>query len=241
MKCGVPHWPLRDPAEGAYRPRWPAAFRTAPPSHPRALWELWGVDHGFLRAILPNRHRISGKMYRSSQPAPYQIARLARAGLRTIVNLRGWRDCGSYYLELEACRKYGIDLVNFRVKSREPPDRDTIHGAKALFDSIAYPALMHCKSGADRVGIASVLYLYLHEGRPLTEARRQLSLRYGHLRQSKTGALDYFIDRFLAEEAATGIGFWEWVDTKLDAQQLRRDFKSRKWADVLTDDVLRRE
>lgn len=241
MKCGVPHFPLREPVEGAYVPSWPQRFRQMPPSRLRALWELWGEDHGFLRSISPNRHKLSGKMCRSSQPAPYQIARLAGRGLKTIVNLRGHRDCGSYYLEMEACRRHGVELVNFRVKSREAPDRDTIYGAKALFEEIEYPALMHCKSGADRVGIASVLYLYLHEGEPLDVARKQLSWRYGHIRQSKTGVLDYFIDRYLAEAAATGIGFWEWVDTKLDPAQMRLDFKSRKWADVVTDDILHRE
>ncbi|MFP4002702.1 MAG: tyrosine-protein phosphatase, partial [Alphaproteobacteria bacterium] len=191
MKCGVPHWPLREPVEGAYLPPWPARFRQTPPSRLRALWELWGQDHGFLRSVSPNRHRLSGKMYRSSQPAPYQIARLAKRGLKTIVNLRGQRDCGSYYLQMEACRRCGVELVNFRVKSREVPDRDTIYGARDLFEAIEYPALMHCKSGADRAGIASVLYLFLHEGVPMEKARRQLSLRYGHIRQSKTGVLDY--------------------------------------------------
>ncbi|MFW6027644.1 MAG: fused DSP-PTPase phosphatase/NAD kinase-like protein [bacterium] len=241
MLCGVPHWPLREPVEGAYLPPWPERFRQTPPPRNRQLWELWGVDHGFLRAISPNLHRLSEKMYRSSQPAPYQIARLARRGIRTIVNLRGQRDCGSYYLELEACRKHGIELVNFRVKSREAPDRDTVYGARALFEQIEYPAVMHCKSGADRAGIASVLYLFLHEGRPMEEARRQLSWRYGHIRQSKTGVLDYFVERYLADRNATGIGFWDWVDTRLDPAQFREDFKSRKWADVITDDILDRE
>ena len=241
MLCGVPHFPLREPVEGTYQPGWPRRFRQTPPSRARQLWELWGVDHGFLRAVRANRHRLSDKMYRSAQPAPYQIARLAKRGFKTIINLRGQRDCGSYYLELDACRKYGIELVNFRVKSREAPDRDAVYGARDLFDSIAYPALMHCKSGADRAGIASVLYLFLHEGRPIEEARMQLSLRFGHIKQSKTGALDYFIDRYMAERDATGIGFWEWVDNGLDPMQFRKDFQSRKWADVITDDILHRE
>jgi len=142
---------------------------------------------------------------------------------------------------MQACRDYGVELVNFRVKSREAPDRDAIYNAKALFQQIEYPALMHCKSGADRAGIASVLYLFLHEGKPMEEARKQLSLRYGHIRQSMTGALDYFIDRYLADRAATGIDFWEWVDTKLDPLQFRDEFRSRKWADVITDDILNRE
>ena len=32
--------------------------------------------------------------------------------------------------------------------------------------------LMHCKSGADRAGLMSVLYRHLHEGVPIEEAKR---------------------------------------------------------------------
>ena len=54
--------------------------------------------------------------------------------------------------------------------------------------------LMHCKSGADRAGLMSVLYRFLHEGVPLKEAKKELSLKYGHIRQAHTGILDYFFE-----------------------------------------------
>jgi len=46
-----------------------------------------------------------------------------------------------------------------------------------LFGTLEYPILMHCKSGADRVGLMSALYLHTRHGVPISEARRQLSLR----------------------------------------------------------------
>ncbi len=38
--------------------------------------------------------------------------------------------------------------------------------ARALFDRIEYPALFHCKSGADRVGLMAALYLFFKEASP---------------------------------------------------------------------------
>src|SRR5262249_6787459 len=57
--------------------------------------DLVAVDHGVFRAIYPNRWQIAPGVWRSSQPAPSQIAWAARHGMRTIVNLRGDRNCGS--------------------------------------------------------------------------------------------------------------------------------------------------
>src|SRR4029078_851269 len=110
-----------------------------------------------------------------------------------------------HQLEKQACAKHGIALVNFTVNSRAIPKPDHVKGAKALFDHIAYAALMHCKSGADRVGLMSVLYLHLRKGVPLEQATRMLSWRYGHIRQGRTGVLDYFFERYLAEGAPKGL------------------------------------
>jgi protein tyrosine/serine phosphatase len=133
------------------------------------------VDHGVFRLLYRNRHRLSRQAWRSAQPAPHDIALLARRGVKTIVNLRGDRDCGSYRLEERACRKHGIRLVNFIVKSRQAPPARTFHEAKALFDSVDYPLLLHCKSGADRAGLMSALYLILKEGVPVEEAMQDVA------------------------------------------------------------------
>jgi protein tyrosine/serine phosphatase len=204
-------------------------------------FDLIMVDHGAIRAIYPNRHRIAPGVWRSSQPAPHQVAWLARKGVRTIVNLRGDRDCGSYRLAKAACQRYGVHLVDFPAKSREAPSRAFFHDANMLFQSIEYPMLMHCKSGADRVGLMSTLYLILAEGRPAEEAVRQLGLRYGHIKQAETGILDAIFAAYIADNRRAPIAFLDWIDTRYDPVALKKGFAARRWGNFVVDGVLARE
>ena len=199
------------------------------------------VDHGIFRMVYANAHRVSDKAWRSAQPAPHHIRRFADAGIRTVVNLRGERQCGSYWLEQEACARHGLKLVNFQIRSRAAPTREELRNAERLFSEIDYPMLMHCKSGADRAGIMSVLYRFLHEGVPLKEAKNELSLKYGHFRQADTGILDYFFEKYLEDNARRPMEFFEWVETAYDPVELKRTFKSKGWANRLVDRVLHRE
>ena len=199
------------------------------------------VDHGVFRLFYLNRHRVGARAWRSAQPAPHQIRAMARRGLRTIINLRGERACGSYWTERDTCAKHGIGLVNFQVRSREAPSRETIKAAADLFEGIEYPALMHCKSGADRAGLMSVLYLHLAEQVPIEQAKRQLCVRFGHFRSADTGILDFIFERYLQDNARTSMPFMQWVDTVYDPEALRREFRSKGWANRLVDGVLRRE
>lgn len=203
--------------------------------------DLIFVDHGIFRMAYANRHRLSADVWRSSQPAPHDVRLLAKRGVKTIVNLRGERDCGSYRLEMQACRRYGIRLVDFSVKSRQAPAKRTFHDAKALFDSIEYPMLLHCKSGADRAGLMSVLYMILKENVPVQEAKRQLGLRFGHIRQADTGVLDFVFDSYLAHIEREPIAFLDWIDTHYDEKALTKRFKANSWANLMVDRVMRRE
>lgn len=203
--------------------------------------ELLFVDHGIFRALYSNTHRVSPKMYRAAQPSPGQIARAARLGVKTIVNLRGRRDCGSYLLQKEACARHGIALVDFPVSSRDAPRPEDMRKLKELFARIEYPALMHCKSGADRAGIGAALYLHLHEGVPLEEAAKQLHWKYGHFRHAKTGILDHFLAHYRARAAAEPVDFLLWAETRYDPETLKREFRAERWANLLVDRVLRRE
>jgi protein tyrosine/serine phosphatase len=208
---------------------------------PMAYLDMLFVDHGIFRLLYANSHRISDEAWRSAQPAPHHIGQFARAGIRTIVNLRGERQCGSYWLEQKACARHGIKLVNFQIRSRAAPTREELEGARRLFGEIEYPMLMHCKSGADRAGLMSVLYRFLREGVPLTEAKKELSFKYGHIRQAHTGILDYFFEKYMADNAARPMPFFEWVETVYDADELKRTFRSKGWANRIVDSVLRRE
>lgn len=209
----------------------------------RALdyFDLFFIDHHVFRAIYANRHQIAPDVWRSAQPSPAQIASLARKGIRTIINLRGERDCGSYRLQVEACRRHRIRLVNFPLKSRMVPPAEVVRDARKLFEEIEYPVLLHCKSGADRAGLMSALIMHLKEGKPLDVAQKQLSLKYGHFRQSDTGILDYFFERYLRDSRAKPITFFEWLETRYDPSELRAEFRSKGWANIVVNRALQRE
>jgi protein tyrosine/serine phosphatase len=202
---------------------------------------VWG-DHGFLRARFRNLHQVSPEMWRANQPSPENIARYAAdLGLKTVLNLRGSSPKGYYLLEREACERFGVQLVDFQVFSREAPSKEAILAARDLFSQIAYPALMHCKSGADRAGIMSVLYAHFRLGQPISRAIDQLSSKYLHVRHGKTGVLDFVFDIYLQRIAPTGKSFVEWVETDYDPVALKRTFLASRKGKVNLDEMLGRE
>lgn len=212
-----------------------------PAARLRAYWELYGSDHGFLRTLWTNHHDLGGGMARRNQPSPAHIRRMARKGIKTVVNLRGWSNQGCYSLEREACERHGIVLEDFRVFSRREPRPPEIHAAAELFERIEYPAVMHCKSGADRAGLMAALYQHLHLGRPIPEAMEQLSARFGHIPTGKTGILDAFFRSYLVHAAEHPISFIQWVDTVYDPAELTQTFRTKWWGTLLSEWILDRE
>jgi len=206
-----------------------------------ALNDMTWRDHAFLRVWWTNAHWISDEMVRTNQPWPFQIRRWAKRGIKTVVNLRGGFGASFHQLEQDACAREGLVLENFTVTSRGAPTLEQVRGAKALFERIRYPALMHCKSGADRAGLMSVLYLHFRKGEPIEQAMRMLSLRFGHVRQGKTGVIDYFFEQYLAQAKSSGLSLPEWTERVYDPDRLKAEFRSQKWADILVDTIWRRE
>ena len=204
----------------------------------------WG-DHGFLRARFANRHDIGGGMYRENQPSPKRIALLAEEGIKTILNLRAESPKGFYLLEEEACQKHGIKLVNFRVYSRDVHTREKIRAAKALFPTLEYPVMMHCKSGADRTGFMGVLYRHFHMGDSREQAMEQLAFKYLHIKEGKTGMLDFFFHDYLKyaaqeKEAGRDAEFIDWVETVYEPADVKARFMAQ-WSGNPITELLRRE
>lgn len=198
------------------------------------------VDHAFIRLVYLNRHRIAPRAWRSAQPAPHQIRAMARDGIRTIVSLRGGQTFGSLPLEKTAAEQAGINYRRFVLRSRSLPSREEIFAIKEFLEQIEYPVLFHCKSGADRAGFMSAMYLMLQEGASVKRAVAQLSPRFGHIKQGKTGVLDAFFETYLAETREE-IPLLGWVKTHYDRDRIQRAFKSAGGGDFLTESLLRRE
>ncbi len=225
----------------------PETFAT-PKGRRRAWRELMFADHGMLRKFYDNTHEIApSKMWRTYQPSPADLRKWKRRGVHTIINLRGETSTGYYLLEEETCKALGLTLRSFRVFSREAPSREIIRGAQKLFDEIEYPAVMHCKSGADRVGMMATLYLFFCEGRPLNEAMKQLSFKYGHVRQGKTGVIDYAFEKYIEyartnDKSLSSVeDFLAWADSEYDPGRTKQEYHGAWWGNFLTERILRRE
>jgi protein tyrosine phosphatase (PTP) superfamily phosphohydrolase (DUF442 family) len=199
------------------------------------------LDHLFVRVLFPNRHRFADRAWRAAQPLPYQLRTVKSLGVRTVVNLRGGIKNPTARREQAACERLGLSYVEYRLRSRDAPSKAELHGLRELFATVEYPILLHCKSGADRAGLASVLYLHLVENVPIEEARRQLSLRYGHIKQADTGVLDAFFEAYIAANVEAPVDLYTWIDTTYDPGKLKRTFRSRGWANRIVDGLFQRE
>ena len=198
-------------------------------------------DHGFLRLCYHNFHKIDDNVYRSNMPTPQRIKNYSNIGIKTIVNLRGVRKDGGWLLENEACEKYDIKLIDFRARSRAAPEKEMIFSADKLFQSIEYPVLVHCKSGADRAGIMCALYQLTYGKKLPSIAKLQLSWKFLHIKWAKTGVLGSFIEEFEKEHKKNNIKFIDWVKKKYDPIKLENNFRSIWWVNRFLDDILKRE
>jgi len=199
------------------------------------------VDHSVFRLVFGNLAEVvPGRLYRCNHPTPGRLRRMAkRLGLTTVINLRGATQTGSYHLSRDAAVKLGLAHFDLSLESRGAPQRDRIMRLYEIYSAMPGPGLVHCKSGADRAGLAAGLCV-LFEGGTAAAALRQLSLRFGHIKQARTGILDAFFLRYQRD----GEGrkpFLTWLEQDYDEAALRRDFHANGLASFINDWILAHE
>ena len=172
-------------------------------------------DHGLLRRAWPNLHEVGQGVWRGSQPDPAQVRRLARRGFRSILNLRGATEWGSYLLEREACLAAGVALVDFKMSCGLPSPAQILR-LDRIFAEAERPLLIHCKSGADRAGFVAALYLLLRTEASVARARDQLSWRFLHAKTRRTALLHAFLARYEADGGPEAMPFRAWVERRYD-------------------------
>jgi protein tyrosine/serine phosphatase len=214
---------------------------TTPRGRAAAWLDSLLLDHAVFRVAWHNfAVVIPDKLYRCNHPTPGQLARLTRRhGLRTVINLRGHRRCGSDALSRDAAARLGLAHIDMAFESRGAPHRERILRFHGLYRAMRFPALLHCKSGADRAGLAAGLAI-LFEGGTAAEALGQLSLRHGHFRRSSTGVLDAFFIHY-ATVAEGKKPFLDWVRDDYDEAALAASFQAGGLSSFITDRVLARE
>ncbi len=170
----------------------------------------------------------AGQVWRSNQPGPARFRRLEKLGIKSIINLRGPSAFAIYLFETESCARAGITLHDCAIPAYTLDSRERYLELLSLYDQVEKPLLIHCKSGADRAGIASALYLIDQEGAPVAEAKKQLGLKYGHRKRSKAGALDFMLETYAEDTAKDPQTLRTWLETRYDRAALLKRFNEKR-------------
>ncbi len=176
-------------------------------------------DHGLLRRRWRNEGIIAPGVYRSNHPNAATLADWKARGIVEVISLRPAQSA-VHLFEAEACEALGLRLRNVAFQARAAPRRRPLLHLLDIFDDLEKPALIHCKSGADRTGLAAAMWAIHVEGRPVAEAKRALGLRHLHVRWSKTGVLDRFLEAYERRVQDGPIGLREWISTEYDPDAL---------------------
>jgi protein tyrosine phosphatase (PTP) superfamily phosphohydrolase (DUF442 family) len=206
--------------------------------------QLWAMvaEHNVINIFRTNFHAVDDKLYRSAQPTTYQLKRyIKQYGIKTVINLRRFKGRSTLgHLEKRVCDEMGVKMVSIKAYSRKIPEPHTLEAFKEVFDTIEYPALMHCKSGADRAGLGSALYLHWKRGVPLEQTGQLAFFPYGHIAQGKTGLIDYFIALYATRDKEASADVIEFVRS-LDIKAAEQQFKPQPLMHFLVEKILRRE
>lgn len=143
-----------------------------------------------------NFHEVMpGQLYRSNQPSASQIARYSgEYGIKTIINLRGVGETDEWYQEEKTAADHlGLVHIDFPMSASKQLTMAESNKLIEIMRDAPKPILIHCRSGSDRTGLASVIYLNRIAGVDEAVAENQLSIRFGHIGipyLSRTYAMD---------------------------------------------------
>lgn len=114
--------------------------------------------------------RFAEGLYAAGQPTPADLARLAREGVRTVINLRAPEEPVDYDEAAEVAR-LGLAYATLPIGGAADLDRERVRRFGALLDGARRDGgvLIHCAS-SNRVGAMVALDEMLNRGTPLASA-----------------------------------------------------------------------
>ncbi len=146
-----------------------------------------------------NFHPITpGEAYRSGQPNEHMLSQYKeRYNIKSVLNLRGSHPGESWYEE-ELAASAKLNLVHYDVtlsSSQELTDA-AVRQLMDIFRTAPRPILIHCQAGADRSGLVAAMWKVAVNKMPKAEAKKELSLLYGHIALGENRAMDRFFEKW---------------------------------------------
>lgn len=134
-----------------------------------------------------------GQVYRAGQLDGAELEQaISSHSIRSVLNLRGAFPGEAWYdNEIAVSRSKGIAHYDYGLSAERLVSVAQAEEILLVIRNAPKPIMIHCKSGSDRTGLVSALYLF-SRGVDAKNAGRELSLRYGHFPylMGGTGAMD---------------------------------------------------
>lgn len=155
---------------------------------------------------------VAGRLYRSAQLSIPTLDRvIAEHGVRSVLSLRkADPPAPEVVQEQDHLQAIRMEHENVPLSPQKLPRPEALAQILARFDQGPYPMLVHCEEGADRTGLAVVIWLVVYDQRTVADARAQeLSWRTGHFSIGQAHAMDDFFD--LYESTSGGVDLRTWI------------------------------
>ena len=195
------------------------------------------IEHSIVNIFWKNFHKVDDGVYRSAQMNPYTLKKyIKKYNLKTIISFRQDIDVSPLsVMEKKICDEMGVEFLRVGLTSRRLPNKDTLLKLKENLENAQKPILMHCKAGADRTSLASFLYLYWKGD--IKKAKKQFSFwKFGHIKPSKAGIIDYCAEEFLKSGESDVI---RWCEH--NRERIQKEFKPKSIWNFINDRLLNRE
>lgn len=158
-----------------------------------------------------------GRVIRSAQPTSRLDDMIREYELASILSLRGGSPKNFFYAnEVRATNEAGVSFYDLPLSATRRPKRRELLLLIDVLNRCEYPLLIHCKSGADRTGLASGIYRMEVLGQPPEQAKEAFTVLHSHVPWFGTQHLHEPFDEYGAWLARHGLAhapgrFREWV------------------------------
>jgi len=121
---------------------------------------------------LPNFHKVNQHLYRGAQPTLEGVRKLARLGIKTIINLRGEGELSA--AEAKVASDVGMTYRNVPMPDFSRPKDEQVETVLGIINDPQYwPVFVHCKHGEDRTGVIIACYRISKEDKTDKEALKE--------------------------------------------------------------------
>ena len=148
-------------------------------------YQIFSAATGNFKEVVPH------KVYRSAQPTPEQLREWTKKyGIKTVINLRGDEE-KTVKDEQAAADELGLKMITMTLSSRRLPAMYLLLELIENIEAAEPPVLLHCRSGIDRAGTASVLAAMAIDDMDYDKARWQAYVAPGPWKRMKYEHRDY--------------------------------------------------